>query len=97
MLLALLVNSLSQLLQGFLWTVLPALGHEESTKSDVKRGSVSVDFLFSNKTLFVASFLVVVLVTLEQVPVGSNQELLSLLQLGSTHSDVSLSKDEVGW
>jgi hypothetical protein len=76
------------------------LGHEKATESDVERCVESVELFFGNKGVLAASTTIFTLSigsTLEQVPVCGNQKLLSLLQLGATHTNVGLSENEVCW
>ena len=98
-LLALLVDARSQLVQRLFVSVRSVLRHEEAAEGNVKCGVEAIEFLFRHKSVFAAcaSVLRPVLSTLQQIPVRRDQELLRLFKLGAAHTDVCLGQDEVGW
>ena len=78
MLFALQEDAFSQLISRlFVWGVLLLL-QEESSKSFVKSASELVDLLIWNDRFAISLFIIGVLVV-QQVPVGGDEELLSLL------------------
>ena len=79
MLLTLHIDSLGKFLEGFDVTILTVLGHKQSSKGDVKRGIISVELFFGDLGLLASALLVIILITLKQVPICSNKEFLSLL------------------
>ena len=96
---AFLVDTLSELFESFFITIRSILSHEKATKCNVQSCMVTIKFFLCDHGVFTACTAIVstIFPTFEQVPIGSNQEFFSFLQFGSSHSDVSLSQDEVCW
>jgi len=93
------VDAFGQFLQSFLIVALSS--KEKSSEVYLKVGLVTLDFVVIDKRVFVfrigTTFVILVTGELEQVPVSGDEELLSLLETGATHADVSLGQDEIGW
>lgn len=96
MLHAFLVDAAGQLFKSLFVAIRSVLCHEKTAESDVKLSIVAIKLLLSDKCVFSAC-LASVTSLLKKVPVCADQELLSFLQLGATHADVGLCKDEVSW
>ena len=80
--------------------ILPILGHEEATERDIEGGSVALQLLSCDCGVLGTGATVIstaIVPTLEQVPVGSDEELFSFFELGASHPDIGLCEDEVRW